>query len=145
DAKREAAALRNFNVSVQVTDALMDAVQRDAQWALCFPEDDSEPSGGETKMLRWSGRDGETACRVMRRLPARELWRRIMDAAYDSAEPGVLFVDRINAVNNLYYCEHITSTNPCGEIPLPAYGACDLGSINMAAFVRAPFTRSAAL
>lgn len=145
DAKRDAAALRNFNVSVQVTGALLEAVEQDASWALCFPEDPDEPPGGETKLLSWPGRDGPVPCRIVRRLPARELWRRIMDAAYDSAEPGVLFVDRINAANNLHYCEHITSTNPCGEIPLPAYGACDLGSINLAQFVREPFTRSAAL
>ena len=144
DAKRDPTALRNFNVSVQVTDELMQAVEADAGWPLCFPADE-EDAGGETKRLRWPGRDGEVPCRIVRRVGARELWRRIMDAAYDSAEPGVLFVDRINAVNNLYYREHITSTNPCGEIPLPAYGACDLGSINLAAFVREPFTRSAAL
>jgi len=144
DAKRDAAALRNFNVSVQITDELMAAVAADREWELCFPADEHS-AGGETKLLRWPGRDSELPCRVWRRVPARSLWRRIMDAAYDSAEPGVLFVDRINAVNNLHYREHITSTNPCGEIPLPAYGACDLGSINLAAFVRQPFTPSAAL
>src|SRR5690606_31159612 len=144
DAKRDPTALRNFNVSVQVTDELMKAVEADADWPLCFPVDEQD-AVGETKRLRWPGRDGEVACRIARRIRARDLWRRVMDAAYDSAEPGVLFVDRINAVNNLYYREHITSTNPCGEIPLPAYGACDLGSINLAVFVREPFTRSAAL
>jgi len=145
DAKRDPTALRNFNVSVQVTDELMAAVAADAEWPLCFPLDGGETVAGETRRLRWPGRDSEVPCRVVRRVSARALWKRIIDAAYDSAEPGVLFVDRINAVNNLYYCEHITTTNPCGEIPLPAYGACDLGSINLATFVREPFTRSARL
>jgi len=145
DAKRDARALRNFNVSVQVTDGLMAAVAADAEWPLCFPIDDDGTSAGETRRVRWPGRDREVECRILRRVPARALWKRIIDAAYDSAEPGVLFVDRINAVNNLYYREHITTTNPCGEIPLPAYGACDLGSINLAAFVREPFTRAARL
>lgn len=144
DAKRDPAALRNFNVSVQVTDELMQAVEADADWALCFPADEHD-GDVETKRLRWPGRSDEVPCCIVRRVRARELWQRIMDAAYDSAEPGVLFVDRINAANNLYYREHITSTNPCGEIPLPAYGACDLGSINLAAFVREPFARSASL
>jgi len=144
DAKRDPRALRNFNVSVQVTEELMKAVEADADWPLCFPAD-AHDGDGETKRVRWSGRAFEVPCRIVRRVRARALWQRIMDAAYDSAEPGVLFVDRINAVNNLHYCEHITSTNPCGEIPLPAYGACDLGSINLAVFVREPFTRSAAL
>lgn len=159
DAKRERGALTNFNLSVQVTDELMAAVAADEPWALCFPFGDeprapdeagaaAEPDGAPgfgSKAIRWPGRDAAVECRVLRRVQARALWQRIMDAAYDTAEPGVLFVDRINRVNNLYYREHITSTNPCGEIPLPAYGACDLGSINLTQFVRRHFSARAAL
>ncbi|MEX2481505.1 MAG: adenosylcobalamin-dependent ribonucleoside-diphosphate reductase [Gammaproteobacteria bacterium] len=147
DAKRERGELTNFNLSVQVTDELMEAVAADEPWPLCFPFEDEggKASGADTKRIRWPGRDQEVACRVLRRVPAKALWQRIMDAAYDTAEPGVLFVDRINRENNLYYREHITSTNPCGEIPLPAYGACDLGSVNLTRFVRRPFSSRAEL
>ncbi|MBN1240215.1 MAG: adenosylcobalamin-dependent ribonucleoside-diphosphate reductase [Gammaproteobacteria bacterium] len=167
DAKRERGALTNFNLSVQVTDALMRAVEADEPWPLCFPfgdtgdereaEADSAhgPRDGDVSAasrsdsgyayVRWPGRESSVACRVVERVPARALWQRIMDAAYDTAEPGVLYVDRINRHNNLYYREHITSTNPCGEIPLPAYGACDLGSVNLTRFVRRPFSQRAEL
>ena len=120
-AKRQAGRLRNFNLSVLVTDAFMTAVEADAEWPLMF--------GGKTyKILR-----------------ARALFDSIMRATYDYAEPGVIFIDRINARNNLAYCETIRSTNPCGEQPLPPYGACLLGSINLARLVRAPFTPQAHL
>ncbi len=114
-AKADAARLRMFNVSVLVTDAFMDAVKADADWDLVF--------------------DGK----VYRTIRARVLWDRIMQATYDYAEPGVIFIDRINRANNLHYCETIASTNPCGEQPLPPYGACLLGSINLARLVESPF------
>ncbi|MDD2795735.1 adenosylcobalamin-dependent ribonucleoside-diphosphate reductase [Acidocella sp.] len=120
-AKREPGRLRNFNLSVLITDAFMAAVEADADWPLVF--------GGTT----------------YRTLRARALWESVMRATYDYAEPGVLFIDRINQRNNLYYCETIHSTNPCAEQPLPPYGACLLGSINLAALVRAPFTPAAHL
>ncbi|WP_420343113.1 adenosylcobalamin-dependent ribonucleoside-diphosphate reductase [Paenirhodobacter sp.] len=120
-AKQDPNRLRMFNLSVLVTDAFMAAVAADAPWALRF--------GGE----------------VVRSLPARALWDRIMRATYDYAEPGVIFIDRINAMNNLHYVESIAATNPCGEQPLPPYGACLLGSVNLARLVRAPFTAEAAL
>ena len=116
DAKSDPARLRNFNLSVLVTDAFMDTVERDDTWALTF--------------------EGT----VYRTVRARALWERIMRATYDYAEPGVIFIDRVNAMNNLAYCEEIRATNPCGEQPLPPYGACLLGSINLAALIRDPFT-----
>jgi ribonucleoside-diphosphate reductase alpha chain len=119
--KADKTRLRNFNLSVLVTDAFMAAVDTDADWPLVF--------GGE----------------VYRTIRARDLWDQIMRANYDYAEPGVIFIDRINARNNLYYCETISATNPCGEQPLPPYGACLLGSINLAKLVRAPFTAHARL
>jgi ribonucleoside-diphosphate reductase alpha chain len=143
-AKREPGQLRNFNVSVQITDAFMEALAAGGDWPLCFPRD-LDDAEGETLELHWPGRDGPVPCRVVRRVPAQALWRTIVDSAYDSAEPGVLFVDRINRENNLYYREHITCTNPCGEVPLPAHGACTLGSVNLTAFVREPFAASASL
>src|SRR5579864_2097609 len=120
-AKEEPGRLRMFNLSVLVTDAFMQAVAEDAPWQLSF---------------------GGTVAKV---LPARELWDKIMRATYAYAEPGVIFIDRINRRNNLWYCETISATNPCGEQPLPPYGACLLGSINLAALVRDPFTPQARL
>lgn len=119
DAKASAERLRNFNLSVLVTDAFIEAVRQDAPWDLVF--------GG----------------RVWRTVPARQLWDRIMRATYDYAEPGVIFIERINARNNLAYCEEIHATNPCGEQPLPPHGACLLGSINLARLIEHPFTREA--
>ncbi|HVS24648.1 MAG TPA: adenosylcobalamin-dependent ribonucleoside-diphosphate reductase [Gammaproteobacteria bacterium] len=142
EAKETPGELRNFNLSVLVSDDLMRAVDRDAEWPLVFPD---LGSGGETIVRRWSGGLEPVPCRVHRRLRARELWDRLMRATYDHAEPGVLFVDRINHLNNLRYREQISATNPCGEVPLPPYGACDLGSINLAALVREPFTERASL
>ena len=121
DAKRDPKRLRMFNVSVLVTDAFMKAVSDDADWPLVF--------GGRT----------------FRTVKAKALWERIMRATYDVAEPGVIFIDRVNRRNNLRYCETIQATNPCGEQPLPPYGACLLGSINLAALVKAPFTPEATL
>jgi len=118
-AKQDSARLRMFNLSVLVTDPFMEAVKADKPWDLVF--------GG----------------RVYRTVQARDLWNRIMRATYDYAEPGVIFIDRINAANNLNYCETIAATNPCGEQPLPPYGACLLGSINLARLVQAPFSEVA--
>jgi ribonucleoside-diphosphate reductase alpha chain len=144
-AKQTPGALRNFNLSVLVTDELMRAVREDAEWPLLFPVVGREDTDGETALRRWSGSLTAVPCRVHRRVSARQLWDDLMHATYDYAEPGVLFIDRINRCNNLWYREHISATNPCGEIPLPPYGACDLGSINLVAFVRRPFTNEAAL
>ncbi len=121
EAKREPGRLRMFNLSVLITDAFMQAVKEDAPWELKF---------------------GGTSYKTVR---ARELWDRIMRSTYGFAEPGVIFIDRINRRNNLHYAETIRATNPCGEQPLPPYGACLLGSINLAALVKDPFTESAHL
>ncbi|MCA0448982.1 MAG: adenosylcobalamin-dependent ribonucleoside-diphosphate reductase [Proteobacteria bacterium] len=121
EAKREPGRLRMFNLSVLVTDAFMAAVKEDAPWELTF-------NGTHFKTLR-----------------ARELWDKIMRATYAYAEPGVIFIDRINRANNLWYAEAIAATNPCGEQPLPPYGACLLGSVNLAALVKHPFEANAEL
>ncbi|GLK52280.1 adenosylcobalamin-dependent ribonucleoside-diphosphate reductase [Maricaulis virginensis] len=144
DAKREPGQLRHFNLSVLVSDAFMEAVRTDGDWLLVFPST-GQKARGETVVRPWSGAPEPVPCRILRRIRARDLWARITDTAYDTAEPGVLFVDRINRLNNLAYCECITATNPCGEIPLPPYGACDLGSINLTRFVQHPFTPRARL
>ena len=143
DAKREAGELTRFNLSVLVDDAFMAAVSADEEWPLLFPAAALETREGDLVERDWPGCAAPVACRVVRRVPARQLWARIMRATYDHAEPGVLFADRINQGNNLGYRERISATNPCGEIPLPPYGACDLGSINLTAFVRRPFTPEA--
>ncbi len=144
DAKRDPAVLRHFNLSVQVSDAFLEAVANDADWALVFPLHEGE-SAEAVLSRRWSGTAAPVPCRVVRTVKARALWQRILRAAYDTAEPGVLFVDTINRDNTLSNVEHLTATNPCGEIPLPPYGACDLGSLNLAAFVTAPFAEDARL
>lgn len=147
EAKRDPRALRHFNLSVLVTDAFMEAVAQDREWPLVFPERDLANDTGDDAAAprRWSGHPEPLACRVLRRMRARELWERIMRATYEYAEPGVLFIDRINAANDLAYREYLSATNPCGEIPLPPYGACNLGSVNLTAFVREPFSPRADL
>lgn len=129
-AKRQQDELSNFNLSVLITDEFMQAVAGDADWPLVYPSE------------RVVERD-DGGSQVYRSLPARELWQQIVRNAHETAEPGVLFIDTINRDNNLYYCENISATNPCGEIPLPPYGACDLGSINLTRLVRGAFTDSA--
>src|SRR5580698_7405895 len=121
EAKRTSGRLSNFNLSILVTDAFMQAVADDKDWTSQFQG------------------------RAYRTLKARSLWDRIMRSTYDYAEPGVIFIDRINEKNNLSYCETISATNPCGEQPLPPYGACLLGSINLAKLVRNPFEDDAHL
>ncbi len=121
EAKKDPARLRMFNLSVLITDPFMAAVKADGPWELVF--------------------DGK----VYKTLQARDLWNRIMRNTFDFAEPGVIFIDRINAMNNLAYCETIAATNPCGEQPLPPYGACLLGSINLAKLVNGAFTKDATL
>jgi ribonucleoside-diphosphate reductase alpha chain len=143
-AKQKSGALRHFNLSVQVTDAFMTAVKENDEWCLVFPAATFDGQG-EVVMRDWPGYEEKVPCRVVRRIPARLLWDRILRATYDYAEPGVLFIDRINRLNNLWYSEHINATNPCGEIPLPPYGACDLGSINLTRFVNEPFSPRAKL
>lgn len=145
DAKRDPARLRHFNLSVQVSDAFMSAVERDEDWPLVFPAAGLGPVSGETLERSWPGFQGPVPCAVVRRARARDLWDRMVRAAYDCAEPGVLFIDRINSENNLWYRESISATNPCGEIPLPPYGACDLGSLNLTRWVRQPFAPDADL
>jgi len=146
DAKQQTGHLRHFNLSVQVSDALMKAVECDDTWPLVFPEANlCKDAGAETVLRRWPGFEHHIPCRVMARLPARQLWQHIMRRCYECGEPGVLFVDRINRLNNLGYREFITTTNPCGEVPLPPYGACNLGSVNLTSFVRKPFTPSASM
>lgn len=144
-AKRDSGVLRHFNLSVLVTDDFMRAVREDADWPLVFPLADNEMAAGEVVERLWSGGSVSRRCKVLRRVSARELWHKIMRATYEYAEPGVIFIDRVNRMNNLWYSERISATNPCGEIPLPYYGACNLGAINLTQFVRAPFTQEAAL
>jgi ribonucleoside-diphosphate reductase alpha chain len=124
--KQNATELRHFNLSVLITDEFMQALKQNADWPLVFPAQhlDEQVTGHERLIQRrWSGSMEEQDCRVLKVIKARSLWKKIMQATYNYAEPGVLFIDRINQQNNLAYREHISATNPCGEIPLPPYGA----------------------
>jgi len=154
-AKREDGRLRQFNLSLLVTDEFMHAVRADQTWQLAFPltrqeaEEESIDLGDPAQVVwrDWPTKSnyvtddgGLVACRVYRTLPARRMWDVIMSSTYDFAEPGFVLIDRVNEMNNNWWCEDIRATNPCGEQPLPAYGACLLGSINLTKFVVAPFS-----
>ncbi|MCB1744007.1 MAG: adenosylcobalamin-dependent ribonucleoside-diphosphate reductase [Gammaproteobacteria bacterium] len=129
DAKRARGRLSGFNLSVLISDAFMQALQADGPWLLSHPSDyrGHHPHSGSAR----------------RQIGARDLWQRLLRAAYDSAEPGVLFIDRINACNNLRWREQISATNPCGEVPLPANGSCNLAALNLPAFIASPFCTDA--
>lgn len=157
-AKREDGRLRQFNLSLLITREFMQAVQDDSDWALAFPlspaelETDKLDVNNSSQVIwrYWpttknyiSRDDGMVACRVYRILKARRIWDAIMASTYDFAEPGFILIDRVNEFNNNWFCEDIRATNPCGEQPLPPYGACLLGSINLTRFVRQPFTEQA--
>ncbi|OGI45087.1 MAG: ribonucleoside-diphosphate reductase, adenosylcobalamin-dependent [Candidatus Muproteobacteria bacterium RBG_16_65_31] len=147
-AKREDRRLRQFNLSCLVTDEFMQAVKNDQPWDMVFPATALECDDPNTRIVwrHWptttgyiANELGHVACKVYRTLPARRLWDLIMGSTYDYAEPGFILVDRINEMNNNWFCEEIRATNPCGEQPLPPYGSCLLGSVNLTKFVEDPF------
>lgn len=155
-AKREDGRLRQFNCSLLITDEFMQAVADGADWPMAFPlllsEVDELDLEDPTQVVwrEWpttqgyvSRDDGLVACRIYRSIPAQRLWNMIMSSTYDFAEPGFVLIDRINDMNNNWWCEDIRATNPCGEQPLPPYGACLLGSVNLTRFVEHPFTSQA--
>src|SRR5690554_1223017 len=155
-AKREDGRLRQFNLSLLVTDGFIEAVKTDADWPLVFPINEKEQGDidlADADQVVWRDwpqhagyivrDDGLVACKVYGRVRARHLWDMIMVSTYDYAEPGFILIDRVNEMNNNWWCENIRATNPCGEQPLPAYGACLLGSVNLTKFVRDPFTDKA--
>ncbi len=151
-AKHENGRLRQFNLSCLITDEFMQAVHDRAEWKLSFPATAIEIESGAHEIVwrNWSHHDGyttnergEVACRVYSSVPARRLWNLIMRSTYDNAEPGFILIDRVNEMNNNWFCENIRATNPCGEQPLPPYGACLLGSVNLVRFVENPFTDAA--
>ena len=155
-AKREDGRLRQFNLSLLITDEFMAAVAADAEWPLVFPINEKESGDidlADPKQVVWrewptrkgyvTRDDGLVACKVYSQVRARGLWDMIMTSTYDFAEPGFILIDRVNEMNNNWWCEAIRATNPCGEQPLPPYGACLLGSVNLTKFVRHPFTEKA--
>ena len=157
-AKRENGRLRQFNLSLLITDEFMHAVRNDLEWQLAFPilrkeyEAEKPDLKDETKFVwrDWPYNEnfvvnetGLVACKIYKTLPARRMWDVIMTSTYDFAEPGFILIDRVNEMNNNWFCENIRATNPCGEQPLPPYGSCLLGSVNLTRFVRRPFTAEA--
>jgi len=151
-AKRQDGRLRQFNLSVLITDEFMQAVKANESWDLVFPATRQEYDDPESRIVwrHWptaqgylTNNIGQVACKVYKTLPARRLWDLIMSSTYDYAEPGFILVDRINEMNNNWWCENIRATNPCGEQPLPPYGSCLLGSVNLTMFVEHPFTPEA--
>ncbi|MDX8392288.1 MAG: adenosylcobalamin-dependent ribonucleoside-diphosphate reductase [Mariprofundaceae bacterium] len=152
-AKREDGRLRQFNLSCLITKDFMEAVKTDADWDLIFPANASEMEQEDIRIIwrQWPANsnnyitddEGRTACRVYKTIHARRLWDVIMASTYDYAEPGFILIDEVNSMNNNWFCENVRATNPCGEQPLPPYGACLLGSINLTKFVSKPFTENA--
>lgn len=157
-AKREGGRLRQFNLSLLITEDFMAAVAADDDWKLSFPLTQAEVDADQLDLnnadqVIWrelpatqrylTREDGRVACRVSKVIKARRIWDMIMTSTYDFAEPGFILIDRVNQMNNNWFCEEIRATNPCGEQPLPPHGACLLGSINLTLFVRDPFTDKA--
>ena len=157
-AKRENGRLRQFNLSLLITDEFMQAVKSDGEWKLAFPLTRNEyeterPDLSDTAKFVWrewpdargyvANEEGLVACKIYKTLPARRVWDLIMSSTYDFAEPGFILIDRVNEMNNNWWTETIRATNPCGEQPLPPYGSCLLGSVNLTKFVVDPFTEDA--
>jgi len=157
-AKRENGRLRQFNLSLLITDEFMTAVREDTDWKLSFPLSQKEyetdkPDLADASKYVWrewpihegyvTNDEGLVACRIYKTLPARRMWDLIMTSTYEFAEPGFILIDRVNEMNNNWWCENIRATNPCGEQPLPPYGSCLLGSINLTKFVHHPFSEFA--
>lgn len=153
--KRENGRLRQFNLSLLITDEFMQAVRADREWKLAFPLSKAEfeaeaPDLTDSTKFVWRewpvhesyvvNDEGLAACKIYKTLPARRMWDVIMTSTYDFAEPGFILIDRVNEMNNNWWCENIRATNPCGEQPLPPYGSCLLGSVNLTRFVKHPFT-----
>ncbi len=158
-AKRENGRLRQFNLSLLITAEFMQAVKTDQAWALSFPVTEKEVNTDkldlqDRQQIIWRdlpiktgyivNNDGLVACKISKTIPARRLWDIIMSSTYDYAEPGFILIDKVNEMNNNWFCENIRATNPCGEQPLPPYGSCLLGSVNLTRFVKKPFTKDAA-
>jgi ribonucleoside-diphosphate reductase alpha chain len=156
--KRENGRLRQFNLSLLITDEFMKAVKTDGEWKLAFPlgikefESDKPDLDDETRYVwrEWphtegyvANEEGLVACKIYKTLPARRVWDVIMSSTYDFAEPGFILIDEVNDMNNNWWIENIRATNPCGEQPLPPYGSCLLGSVNLTKFVIDPFTEDA--
>jgi len=157
-AKREDGRLRQFNLSLLVTEDFMEAVKADQEWPLAFPitEEEAKADGIDTnnpEQVIWrdwpvqgnylTNEEGLVCCKVYKRMRAQRIWNVIMTSTYDYAEPGFILIDKVNEMNNNWFCENIRATNPCGEQPLPPYGSCLLGSVNLTKFVRDPFTDKA--
>ena len=157
-AKREDGRLRQFNLSLLITSEFIEAVNNDQSWHLSFPLTEKEVNAekldlSDQRQFIWRdfpcsenyvvNNAGLVACRISKTLPARRLWDIIMSSTYDYAEPGFILIDKVNEMNNNWFCEKIRATNPCGEQPLPPYGSCLLGSINLTRFVKEPFTSQA--
>ncbi|MDP3877662.1 MAG: adenosylcobalamin-dependent ribonucleoside-diphosphate reductase [Methylobacter sp.] len=157
-AKREDGRLRQFNLSLLITSEFIEAVKGDQPWSLSFPVSEKEVQLdnldlSDAQLIKWRdlpyidgyvlNEDGLVACKISKTMPARRLWDIIMSSTYDYAEPGFILIDKVNEMNNNWFCEKIRATNPCGEQPLPPYGSCLLGSINLTRFVKKPFTSDA--
>ncbi|WMS88058.1 adenosylcobalamin-dependent ribonucleoside-diphosphate reductase [Pleionea litopenaei] len=157
-AKRENGRLRQFNLSLLITDEFMQAVINDTDWHLAFPLTEKEVEVDKLdvknkEQVIWrdwpvkegyiTDKEGLVACRIHKTVRAKNLWNMIMSATYDYAEPGFILIDKVNEMNNNWFCENIRATNPCGEQPLPPYGSCLLGSVNLTKFVKNPFTEKA--